>query len=121
MTDSTDDTDDVPDNGSYDVELNDIGTRKGALFMAGIGSVQVQALQHGDLETVEECGELLESLVDDNPAFVRRTILDNPDAIRGQMPGETLDRLDLEKGDDGRFKPAADPDGDWDWVSVDVE
>jgi len=108
---------DSSDEEVFDIQLDDVRTRDGAILLGGLSLIQMEALQYGDVEFVKDASELLGQLVEDNPVFARETLLSNQESFRGEMPDDILDKLDLDTRD-GKFIDVSD---DGDWVDVNVE
>jgi len=98
--------------------LPDMTDTEVTVVLAGVSSIQMQALAAGDISKVEAAGNTLSKLAKENPTAVREAFLRNSDAFRvAQMPDDLLDHLDLEERDGQLYRP----DGDDGWTQVEVE
>lgn len=101
-----------------DLMLPDAHEEEVTVVLAGISSIQMQALAVGDLTKVAAAGNAMAKLAEENPDQVRETFLANRDSFQiAAMPDEMLDHLDLELRD-GRLYENTDGDG---WTEVEID
>jgi hypothetical protein len=85
--------------------------------IAGLASIQMQALGAGDIEKVAAAGNSLGKLAKENPDQVREAFLRNREAFHiAAMPDEMLEHLDLEVRDGTLYEKT---DGDK-WTEVEI-
>jgi alkylhydroperoxidase/carboxymuconolactone decarboxylase family protein YurZ len=110
-------TDADHDEAADGLELPGASTGQVTAVLAGLASIQMQALAVGDIEKVEHAGESMGKLAEENPDLVREAFLENNHAFRvAAMPDEMLDHLDL-KLEDGQLYENTDGD---EWTEVEI-
>jgi len=88
------------------------------VVLAGLASVQMQALPAGDIEKVAAAGNAMGKLAEENPDLVREAFLQNREAFHiAAMPDEMLEHLDLEERDGTLYEKT---DGD-EWTEVEID
>lgn len=101
-----------------DLVLPDAHGEEVTVILAGLASVQMQALPAGDMEKVAAAGNSMGKLAEENPDLVREVFLQNRDAFHiAAMPDEMLDHLDLEERDGTLYEKT---DGD-EWTEVEID
>lgn len=102
---------------SDDLVLPDPDVEGVTVVLAGLASIQMQALAARDMGKVTEAGDALKELADENPDLVREAFLQNRDVFHvAAMPDEMLTQLDLKK-EDGRLYENTEDEG---WTEVEI-
>jgi len=100
------------------LELPEPSTGEVTAVLAGLASIQMQALAVGDIEKVTHAGNAMGKLAEENPDPVREAFLQNNQAFQvAAMPDEMLEHLDLELRD-GQLYENTDGDG---WTEVEID
>lgn len=108
---------DAGEGEGEDLTLPGPSTGQVTTVLAGLASVQMQALAAGDFMKVNHAGESMGKLAEENPDLVREAFLENNHAFRvAAMPDEMLEHLDLEVRD-GKLYENTDGDG---WTEVEI-
>jgi hypothetical protein len=101
-----------------DLVLPGAETEQVTVILAGLASIQMQALGFGDIRKVNAAGESMSKFAEENPDQVREAFLENNEAFQvAAMPDEMLDHLDLEVRD-GTLYENTDGDG---WTEVEID
>ena len=108
---------DAGEGEDEDLTLPGPSTGQVTTVLAGLASVQMQALAAGDFMKVNHAGESMGKLAEENPDLVREAFLENNHAFRvAAMPDEMLEHLGLEVWD-GKLYENTDGDG---WTEVEI-
>ena len=108
---------DAGEGEADDLTLPGPSTGEVTAVLAGLASIQMQALAARDLEKVGHAGNTMGKLAEENPDAVREAFLQNNHAFRvAAMPDEMLEHLDLEVRD-GQLYENTDGDG---WTEVEI-
>lgn len=104
--------------GPDDLVLPDARVGEVTAVLAGLASIQMQALVAGDFEKVATSGNSMGKFAAENPEQVREAFLQNNHAFKiASMPDEILEHLDLEVRD-GQLYENTDGDG---WTEVEID